>query len=177
MSDLVAADVPRTRRRTAASLAFVVLVTCLVTGLFMPVARASCAGPQLALGVDGASPSAPSYENETMVPTPVGAGDRVTVEGEFFYDGCADAITCTAGCGAQSCTPNETQTPMREVELTLVVGSTRTSLGVKDADEQGRIVWDGVVPPGAPAGTATIEAEPRDRTEPVATLPLQVSAA
>jgi hypothetical protein len=172
---VVATVVPR--RRTAASMAFVVLVTCLVTGLFVPVARASCAGPTLGISVADAPVTGATWSGETQLPVLVTAGDRISVEGSYFVDGCADSFACTASCGGQSCSANETPRPLRRIELTLVTGDVRTSLGTKDADSDGRVVWDTVIPVDVTAGPASLEAEPASTVEPVSTLPLLVGAA
>jgi len=146
------------RRRTAASLAFVVLVTCLATGLFVPTAaRASCIGPQIAVGPAGTTPT-PYQPGSTASPpvAEVPAGQGVAVAGDFFLDGCDDAVGCTAGCGGcQSIDPAE---PIRGVQIVLVADARETVLAEADSDDAGYWRIEAALPSGAPPGPARIEA-------------------
>jgi hypothetical protein len=143
------------RRRTAGSLAFVVLVTCLVTGLFVPAARASCPGPTMSVGAAGTTPT------PTVAPSPPGlpvrAGDGVAVVGTYFLDGCDDVQSCQPGCsGCQSVNPSD---PIPGLQLVMVTPSGEQLLGERDADgDQGDVRWDVVVPAGTPPGPAKFQA-------------------
>jgi hypothetical protein len=157
------------RRRTAGSLAFVVLVTCLVTGMLLPPAQASCIGPQLAAAPAGTTPS-PYQPGSTASPpvASVAAGGGIAVAGAFFVDGCDDSVGCTAGCGGCQSDPAE---PYRGVEIVLVTAMGETVLGTVDADDAGSLTLDGTVPEGSPPGPARIEAR-----SPYAPADLQVLA-
>ncbi|MGD9956729.1 MAG: hypothetical protein AB7O74_15215 [Candidatus Nanopelagicales bacterium] len=144
-------------RRTAGSLAFVVLLTCLATGLFLPPARASCIGPQIAAGPSGTTPT-PYQPGSTASPpvASVAAGQGMAVAGDFFLDGCDDSVGCTAGCGGcQSYDPAE---PLRGVQLVLVAGARETVLGEVDSDDAGSWRTEVALPSDAPPGPARIEA-------------------
>ena len=146
------------RRRTAGSLAFVVLVTCLVTGLFVPAARASCPGPTMGLGPAGTTPS-PDVMGMTASASVLDAavGEGIAVRGSYFTDGCDDVMNCSAGCGGcQSANPSS---PMNGVQLVLVTSAGETVLGESDADgPAGELGWDVAVPAGTPPGPAALEA-------------------
>ena len=145
------------RRRTAGSLAFVVLVTCLVTGLFVPAARASCIGPQLAAGASGSTPM-PYQPGSTASPpvASVAAGSGIAVAGAFFLDGCDDTAGCTAGCGG--CQSYDPAGPLRGVQLVLVTSAGETVLAEVDADDSGALRADAEVPADAPPGPARLQA-------------------
>lgn len=143
------------RRRTAGSLALVVLVTCLVTGLFVPAARASCVGPLMSVGAAGTTPSPAVAASPSAVA--VASGDGIAVVGTFFLDGCDDVQSCGPGCtGCQSLHPAH---PIPGLQLVLVTPSGDQLLGEQDATgDQGDVRWDVVVPAGTPPGPATLQA-------------------
>jgi hypothetical protein len=171
------------RRRTAGSLAFVVLVTGLVTGLFAPTAaRAGCVPPMIGVGPSGTSPSPSVAGVSTASPAVVlVAGDRIVVTGQYFSS-CEDVVTCAGGCSA--CTA-PTPDPFRGVELVLSFGGTFTSLGTADASNEdggdrrpGVITWDVEIPQALyGSGPATLEARLHPdtvTTSTVASLPVTV---
>ncbi len=162
-------------RRTAGSLAFVVLVTSLVTGLFIPAARASCAGPTIAVGPAGTSPSPSVAGTEaTASVLDAAAGEALAVTGTYFLDGCDDTASCSAGCGGcQSAYPAG---PLEDVQLVLVTAAGETVLGEQDAEgDAGDIRWDVAVPAGTPPGPATIEARHAQYTDPLVRMPITVT--
>jgi hypothetical protein len=108
-----------------------VLALLLVAGCATSSAGASCAGP-----------------NVTVTPATFAAGDRVRIEGEFFFDDCYDT--------GQPGTPPA----IRDIELRLVTpgAATRTFvLATVDADEDGEVDTTVAVPDDVPAGPARIE--------------------
>lgn len=145
------------RRRTAGSLTFVVLATCLATGLFVPtVAQASCAGPSLAVGPTGSTPDPYPTEPQAVVAAPPGGGLAVT--GTFFLDGCDDVQSCSAGCGGcQSVNPAY---PMKGLTLVLVRGPQQYEFGAIDAQgDSGDVRWDVTIPGEVPPGPAQLEVQ------------------
>jgi hypothetical protein len=171
------------RRRTAGSLAFVVLVTCLVTGLFVPAAaRAGCVAPMIRVGPAGTSPSPSVAGVSTAAPATVLAlGDRIVVTGQYFSS-CEDVVSCAGGCsGCTAPTPDAFQ----GVELVLAFDGTFTSLGTADASNEeggdqrpGVIMWDVEIPQSLRgSGPATLEARlhpDEATTSTVASLPVTV---
>jgi hypothetical protein len=114
-------------RPAAGALAALLLAGCGVSS----TAGASCAGPLV-----------------TVTPATFTAGDRVRVEGQFFFDDCYDT--------GQLGTPPATQ----DIEFRLVTpgASTRTFvLTTVDADEDGEVDTTVDIPDDVPAGPARIE--------------------
>ncbi len=108
-----------------------VLALLLMAGCATSSAGASCAGPIV-----------------TVTPATFAAGDRVRIEGEFFFDDCYDT--------GQPGTPPAT----RDIELRLVTpgAAPRTFvLATVDADEDGEVDTTVAVPDDVPAGPARIE--------------------
>jgi hypothetical protein len=121
------------------------LAVLLVGGCASSSAGASCAGPNL-----------------TVTPASVAAGDRVRIEGEFFFDECYDT--------GQPGTPPAT----RDIELRLVTpgAATRTfRLATVDADDDGEIGTTVDIPDDVPAGPARIEAGTSRPVDVVVTAP------
>jgi len=164
------------RRRTAGSIAFVVLVTCLVTGMFLPPAQASCPGPTLGVGAAGSTPS-PDVMGSTATASvaTVSAGEVLAVRGAYFTDGCDDVMSCAGGCsgGCQSANPSS---PMNDIDLVLVTAAGETVLGQADADgPAGELGWDVAVPEGTPPGAAALEARGVQYPEPLVRVPITIS--
>jgi hypothetical protein len=114
-------------RPAAGALAVLLLAGCAVTS----TAGASCVGPQV-----------------TVTPTTFGAGDRVRVEGEYFFDDCYD--------GGQPGNPPAT----RDIEFRLVpseAGARTFVLTAVDADDDGEVDTTVDIPDDVPAGPARIE--------------------
>ena len=109
------------------ALAVLLLPGCdLTTGV-----GASCVGPQV-----------------TVTPTTVAAGDRVQVEGQWFFDDCYDS--------GQPGNPPATQ----DVALRIVPSGSaaRTfDLATVDADENGEVHATVAIPDDVPPGPARIE--------------------
>lgn len=115
-----------------------------------PPASASCASPYLQVAEDSAAPPV------------LGRGDRVTVEGRAFVDGCDDTGAATAwGCSTDE---GESEQPMRDVQLRLRQGGRTWQLGSEDAgttddNRLGQISWRVTVPHGVQPGPATLVAD------------------
>ncbi len=126
-------------------------LSCALLGLVpVPAARASCAGPVVAVGETVDDARAPV---SGVLPAP---GADVTVSGVGFHTGCDDT-----GQGAGCSAPASTEAPMRDVELVLQQGDRSWTLGTQDAaprDERYAIIWTGQVPPEARPGPATLRA-------------------
>lgn len=117
-------------------------------------AHASCAAPVLQVsGSDG-------------VPVLLRRGERVTVTGQGFVDGCDD----TGGGSVLGCSGHDsrgTTAPLTDVELVLVQGqpvTTQTSLATSDAGdasggELGHIAWSFTVSAQQPLGPAVLKTE------------------
>ena len=114
-------------RPAVGALAVLLLAGCSVTS----TAGASCAGPLL-----------------TVTPTTFAAGDRVRIEGEFFFDDCYDT--------GQPGTPPATE----DIELRLVTSGTPSRtivLTTVDAHQDGEVHTTVDIPDDVPAGPARIE--------------------
>lgn len=108
-----------------------VLALLLVAGCATSSAGASCAGP-----------------NVTVTPATFAAGDRVRIEGEFFFDDCYDT--------GQPGTPPAT----RDIELRLVTpgaSSRAFVLTTVDAARDGSVDTTVAIPDDVPPGPARIE--------------------
>jgi hypothetical protein len=105
-----------------------------------------------------ASCAAPTLEGSQRLVLERGA--TVTVEGDYFVDGCRDAIGCSEGLGCDHCTDEPPPRPMEDVGLQLVQGRRTWNLGVADAgaagDQLGWVTWTFVVPAGAKPGSARL---------------------
>jgi len=138
------------RHRSPAVLAPLGL-SCALLGLVpLPAARASCAGPILAVGttVDEARPA-----DIGVLPAP---GADVTVSGIWFHTGCDDT-----GQGAGCSAPASTEAPMRDVDLVLEQGGSSWTLGAQDASsrrDRYAVTWETQVPRDAQPGPATLRA-------------------
>jgi hypothetical protein len=84
----------------------------------------------------------------------------VTVDGSRFVDGCDDTGgTTVLGCSSDG----ETETPMRDVTLTLEQGQRQWDLGTQDArgepeEQRGEITWQVTIPEDVGPGRATLTA-------------------
>jgi hypothetical protein len=129
---------------------------------YEPVAAASCAGPSIAVGssVDPARPpSTGTLHRDT---------DTV-VSGLFFHQGCEDTGV-PPGPGCRPAPPADPQSPMSDVELTLVQGDRTWILGAADAADRDRlyaITWTVSVPADTRTGAALLRAAS-------ASLPVQI---
>lgn len=138
------------RRRGLAVLAPLGL-SCALLGLVpLPAARASCAGPVLAVGEAVADAGSPA---RGVLPGP---GADVTVSGAWFHTGCDDT-----GQGAGCSAPESTEAPMRDVDLVLEQGDASWTLGTQDAasrEERYAVSWTGQVPLDVRPGPAVLRA-------------------
>ena len=106
-------------------------------------AMASCAAPSLT-GVDA------------LVLSP---GERATVTGSSFMDGCQDSGSCSGVLACQSCDYGPEPAPSENVELVLRQRGHHWDLGTVDADTRGRATWNFAVPDGVRPGRARIVAD------------------
>lgn len=126
-------------------------------GTFVPQhdVVAACAAPTIsAVGQESAAPGG-------FWPT-LTRGGAVRVRGDYFVDGCADAMRCATepGCGGETrCEANEVVRPLQGVTLRMVQGDRTWELGRADATgPTNTVAWDVVVPRKARPDAATLEA-------------------
>jgi hypothetical protein len=159
------------RRRALVVRLLVAVATTAVLGLAVPAsAPASCVGPQLT--VEGSVPTTPEAAGSSTAGARAGAvapstsgvvtevvrGTRIVVQGLMFHDGCADSVE-VGGCSGPRVTDPES--PARDVDLVLVRGDRRWSLGSADADgpeAQYAVRWQVLVPRDVPLGPAVLVA-------------------
>ena len=72
-------------------------------GLQGGVARSACAAPEL-LMQEG---------------SPLSPGDTIQVRGRYWTGECNDVISCSQGCGGQTCTGGEPATPATDIVLSM----------------------------------------------------------
>ncbi|WP_121253659.1 hypothetical protein [Nocardioides ferulae] len=139
---------------SARSFGIAVMLAAAVAPFPQQPAAASCAAPSLE--VPGAA----------RTPVVLHAGERVTVTGRGFVEGCDD----TGGGSVLGCSggdEGETEEPMSDVELVLLHGRptpTQVSLAVADAGTAddgrlGQVTWTFTVPADQPLGPAVLKTE------------------
>jgi hypothetical protein len=100
------------------------------------------------------SPASASCVNNrtiTVLPSTAAPGDRVTVTGERFSDGCPDVVV--------NGVPQDPFRPATKIDVELVQGSTVNGLGTVDADANYRFVLRAVIPSKTHLGSATVRAQ------------------
>jgi hypothetical protein len=83
-------------------------------------------------------------------------GEKVTVTGRHFRDGCNDTGVCTGFLGCQRCDYGPPVEPMRDVELVLRQAGRSWSLGSVDADATYVATWTFELPPNVRPGRARL---------------------
>lgn len=136
------------------SLAGLLVAGAVVTVAPQPAgpAHASCVGPQLQ--VAGTDPKQP------VVPKRV----QVRIEGKYFVAECNDTPGSVSdpGCHAQE-QPEAAVTPRDNVRLVLKQDGQTWQLGIRDADKDGDVAWNVVLPRGVRLGRATLRAAPSQK--------------
>lgn len=106
-------------------------------------ASASCVGPML--------------ETRDAAPPTITPGQRLTVVGRFFLDGCNDTrvVVRSYGCSTHEQAP-EVVRPLDDVTLSLQQGGHTWRLGTADANSAGRVRWVVTLPVDLEPGRATL---------------------
>ena len=147
------------------ALLVVTVVAASGLGLFAPSrAVASCVAPSISLP-DVAAEMA-TVDGEQVPVYSVVPGDMLTVDGEYFFEGCNDFVVVevgTHGCsGPPDPTPNPPPAPAaRNVRLVLAQAGHHWTLDTADAageDDSWAITWTAELPADLEAGPATITA-------------------
>ena len=145
--------------RSAVLLVAIVVLAGGLVGLWAPErAAASCAGPQVSVGV---GPATPVPVSESAAAVAVRPGERLVVRGEWFHTGCDDTSASGPGCAGPH--SSSTQQPMTGVQLSLESGSSTRQLGVADAGDAATryaLSYDVVVPVDVRPGPATLRVGP-----------------
>lgn len=126
-----------------------------LVGLWVPdSAAASCAAPQVWVGVGAATPTPVTQSALALV---VRRGDRLVVRGELFHTGCEDTSSTGPGCSGPPASDRER--PIADVPLSLQQGASAWPLGSAAAGPRAEhypVAFDVVVPDSVAPGAATL---------------------
>lgn len=141
--------------RSRALVVAMLLGTAGLVGLWAPDrAAASCAAPQVWVGVGTVPPTPVAQSDQALV---VRRGDRLVVRGELFHTGCEDTSSTGPGCSGGP--PSDRERPMVDVALSLQQGASAWPLGSTAAgprSEHYPVAFDVVVPASVAPGAATL---------------------